>query len=93
MDPSIAPSSLGNLRTYLGSPLIDSGNNLVVTTLLDPDGYDRINGIVDIGAFENPSANCPNELILTSAYSPLKGTYEAVQMIELKMVPRYLMWA
>ena len=83
-NPSLAPSTLGNLRTYLGSPLIDTGNNLVVSTLLDPDGYQRINGIVDIGAYENPATNCPNELILTIVYSPLKGTYEAVQKIELK---------
>lgn len=83
VDPMAAPTIVGNLRVYLGSPLIDAGNDLAVSTLTDPDGYDRINDMVDIGAYENPAANCPSELLLTQVYSPLKGTYEAVEEIEL----------
>lgn len=83
VDPMAAPTIVGNLRVYLGSPLIDAGNDLAVSTLTDPDGYDRINDTVDIGAYENPAANCPSELFLTQVYSPLKGTYEAVNEIEL----------
>ncbi len=83
LDPTTAPSTNGNLRVYLGSPLIDVGNDSANSTLTDPDGYNRINGTIDLGAYENPAANCPLELLLTNVYSPLKGTYEAVNEIEL----------
>jgi hypothetical protein len=52
-DPIYDDRDGGQLRLRAGSPMIDAGDNSLVTTATDVDGFMRIqNEIVDIGAFE-----------------------------------------
>ncbi len=54
IDPSTAPTILGDLRLKINSPAINAGNNDYVTVSFDLDGNDRIiAGTVDMGAYEN----------------------------------------
>ncbi len=59
MDPMFVNASAGNYRLLPGSPAIDAGNNLKVTSITDLDNNQRIwdgnndnESIVDIGCFE-----------------------------------------
>ena len=62
VDPSSAPTTVGNLRLQISSPAIDVGDNTYITGVsTDLDGNPRIadgdlDGIltVDMGAFESP---------------------------------------
>ncbi len=55
-DPSSAPTDVGNARLKVGSPAINSGDNSVVSTTVDLDGFDRIQDTtVDMGAYEHSS--------------------------------------
>lgn len=54
LSPVGAPSQLGNLRLAEASPLIDMGNNALVSGIsVDLDGLERVNGpAVDLGPYE-----------------------------------------
>lgn len=77
-DPLFVDAANSNLRLVKSSPAIDQGNNSVVLSLVaDLDGQPRINGTVDMGAYEQPYVNCPNNLLLDMTYGPIDGTYLA----------------
>lgn len=82
---SFTPPTEGrNLRLSQSSPAINSGFPLVLKTIYDLDGNNRLNGPIDIGPYENPYAGCPQTLTLDdSLYTPLNGTYQAQQSIQL----------
>lgn len=55
IDPNRAPTSIGDLRLWAGSPAADAGNNSLLPPGVTTDlaGVPRIaNGIVDMGAYE-----------------------------------------
>jgi hypothetical protein len=55
-DPLFADAPAGNYRLGPGSPCIDAGDDLAVTSATDLDGNDRIAAAhVDVGAYERPS--------------------------------------
>ncbi len=73
-----------NLRLRQNSPGINGGRLLGLETNEDLDGNNRMNGLKDIGPYENPYAGCPQTLTLDNVlYTPLNGTYQAQQSIQL----------
>ena len=85
IDPQIV-SVLGNYRLSRTSPGINAGT--VDTTglhlpVVDLDGQPRLNGIIDIGPFENPFVNCPPNMTIDGSYGAVDGTYQAQQSIQL----------
>ena len=73
-----------NLRLRQNSPGINGGRLLGLETNEDLDGNNRMNGLIDIGPYENPYVGCPQTLTLDdSMYTPLNGTYQAQQSIQL----------
>ena len=82
LDPLAAPTSTGNLRLLPGSPVLNVGSNADVESFVDADGQARFNGIVDLGAYENPLVNCPKDMVMEVSYSPLQGLYEAEMGIQ-----------
>lgn len=82
-NPALAPFLDGNLRVHSSSPLIDSGDGSATFITIDLDCLDRSNGGIDLGAYENPNVNCPQDIILDQNYSPLQGIYEAVHTIDV----------
>ncbi len=54
VEPSTAPTALGNLRLKIKSPAINARNNGHVSVLFDPDSNERIvAGKVDMRAYED----------------------------------------
>lgn len=53
-----------NLRLQAGSPAIDKGDNVYNSELFDLDGNPRKFGVIDMGAYEYGSGNCPVSGIL-----------------------------
>ena len=88
-DPSLLglPNLSGNLRLKSISPAINAGNADTTGLQLpqvDLGGDPRLNGSIDIGAYENPFAGCPEQIILNNnLYGPVNGTYSAQQLIKL----------
>ncbi|MCB0686115.1 MAG: hypothetical protein KDC53_06310 [Saprospiraceae bacterium] len=88
-DPSLLglPNLSGNLRLKSISPAINAGNADTTGLQLpqvDLGGDPRLNGNIDIGAYENPFAGCPEQIILNNnLYGPVNGTYSAQQLIKL----------
>lgn len=74
-----------NARLSQASPAIDAGvtDSLPASILTDLDGLPRRNGVVDIGAYENPFVGCQDSILLSSSYSPLQGNYQARKCITL----------
>ena len=52
LNPSLAPSAMGDLRLLSGSPALNSGSDDENTTVLDLIGNPRKVGTIDLGAFE-----------------------------------------
>ncbi len=73
----------GNFRLQNHSPGINAGDNTAISEMYDLDELPRKNGVVDIGAFENPHVNCPDTIWIGSNYSPLQGLYAAKTEIQL----------
>ncbi|MBN2002894.1 MAG: hypothetical protein JXA21_06025 [Anaerolineae bacterium] len=60
-----APTTLGDYRTLPGSPVMNAGDNSVVTTTADLSGNPRIVGVaVDMGAYEIQLAVVASEIFL-----------------------------
>ncbi len=56
--PLLVDLAGGNYRLQFGSPCIDTGSNVYVTTAADLNGNPRIvNGAVDMGCYENQNTN------------------------------------
>ena len=73
IDPTLAPSAVGNHRLQECSPLINAGNNSVVTASTDLDGGLRsFGGTVDLGAYELQST--PSSSVVLSQ-DPASITY------------------
>jgi hypothetical protein len=52
-DPLFADTSINNFRLLMNSPAINSGNNAAAVSIgVDLDGLPRMEGIVDMGAYE-----------------------------------------
>lgn len=88
-DPSLLglPNLIGNLRLKTGSPAINSGKTDTTGLQLpevDLGGDPRLNGTIDVGAFENPFAGCPEQITLNNdLYGPIDGIYNAQQLIKV----------
>lgn len=88
-DPSLLglPNLSGNLRLKSISPAINAGNADTTGLQLPPvdlGGDPRLNGTIDIGAYENPFAGCPEQITLNNnLYGPIDGIYSAQQLIKL----------
>ncbi len=87
LQPQFVDMATGNYRLNSTSPGINiglpdtSGLNLPI---VDLDGQSRINGRIDMGAFENPITGCPKHLTFMNLnYGPLDGVYTAQQSITL----------
>ena len=64
VDANFAPTTAGDYRPDNGSPLINKGNNLFVTTTVDLAGKPRIfDNTVDIGAYEYQDISTFNMLM------------------------------
>ena len=84
-DPQVV-SVLGNYRLSKSSPGIDAGTpdtaGLCLTSV-DLDGQPRLNGVIDIGPYENPFVNCPESMTIVDTYGAVDGTYAAQSSIIL----------
>ena len=81
-NPLFVDEMNGNLRLTKNSPAIDQGEGSVIASLLvDLDGHPRFNGVVDMGAYEQPYVNCPDELLLDTTCGPLLDAYFAAHSI------------
>ncbi|MCB0688308.1 MAG: hypothetical protein KDC53_17340 [Saprospiraceae bacterium] len=86
VNPLFAEALSGNLHLLPYSPAINAGDNasLSVNDTLDLDGNARIvDSVVDMGAYENPEGDCPENPVLDARYSPLDGSYPAGTSITL----------
>lgn len=84
--PLFIDTLTNNLRLLQSSPAINMGTPVTTDldlSLVDIDQRPRLNGVIDIGAYENPFVNCPLSISITPNYSPLQGCYAAQSMIEL----------
>ncbi len=61
LDFALAPSAAGNFRLWKESPVIDKGDNSVISGITtDAEGASRIfNDVVDMGAYENHGGEFP----------------------------------
>jgi len=86
LDPSFISAS-ENTRLRQNSPAIDAGTvdtAGLLLPLVDLDLQARVNGLVDIGSFENPFVNCPKQIYMQKSYGPLTGIYRAQDRIEVE---------
>ena len=86
LDPIFIDDVNYNLRLATHSPAIDRANGISVGLYLsthDMDGYHRINGSLDIGAYENPLLHCPHSMVLDEHYSPYSGEIRADSLLVL----------
>ena len=82
--PDFIDLPAGNLRLAQSSPATNSGIFSGLLPSEDLDGNPRVTRVVDLGAYENPYAGCPQTLTLDNIlYTPLNGTYQAQQSIQL----------
>ncbi|GHT02240.1 hypothetical protein AGMMS49525_05420 [Bacteroidia bacterium] len=51
--PSAVPTTAGDYRLQQGSPCVNAGNNAANSTATDLAGIPRINGVIDMGAYES----------------------------------------
>ena len=80
-------SGAGNMRLKQNSPAIDFGTfdtTGLQLPVIDLDGKDRFNEIVDLGAYENPYVNCPDTIVVDSLYGAVAGLYEAQNEIQVE---------
>ena len=82
-DPLFVDVLSSNLRLQNTSPAINAGNDMAASTMTDLDSFDRKNGTIDMGAYENPFVNCPDHISIGTQYSPLVGDYQAHSLIDL----------
>lgn len=81
---SATPIEERNLRLSQNSPGINNGFSISLETNIDLDGNERVISTIDIGPYENPYAGCSQTLRLDNVlYTPLNGTYQAQQSIQL----------
>jgi len=86
LNPKFISPDSGNFRLQQNSPALDSGTPDTTGLYLpgtDIDKYSRINEIIDLGPYENPFINCPDEINMQAKYSPINGYYGAKQKIQI----------